>query len=92
MSAAKAKPGTVSEREPGVIEPRVTLDDLRHRAEDVKTKAVAEAKGAVDVVMGESSVKTLLVVAGVVVVAASIAFYLGSRAARAAALDELLGE
>lgn len=91
MSAAK-RDRQSGGSDAAVVEPRVTLDDLRHRAEDVKSKAVAEAKGAVDVVMGESSTKTFLIVAGVVVVAASIAFYLGSRAARAAALGELLGE
>lgn len=74
------------------IEPKVTIDDLKHRAHDVKNKAVAEAKGAVDAVMGDEGQRTLLVIAGIVIVAASIAFYLGTRSARYAGIEDLLGE
>lgn len=93
MSAAREKTarGRKAGSEAKAIEARVSLDDLRHRAEAVKSTAVEEAKGAVDAVMAESATRTLLIVAGVVVLTASVAFYLGSRAARAS-LDDLLGE
>lgn len=75
-----------------VPEPRVTIDDLKHRATDVKTKAISEAKGAVDAVMGEQGARTLVVVAGVVLVAVSIAYFLGTRSRRARGIEGLLGE
>lgn len=74
------------------MEPRVTLDDLRHQAEAVKTKAVSEAKSAVDTIIGQDTTRTLLMVAGIVVVAASLAFFLGSRSGRASAESDFFGE
>jgi hypothetical protein len=71
------------------IEPRVTLDDLRHRAEAVKTKAVTDAKDAVDTVFTTEVKRSLVVAAGVVLVAASVAYFLGTRAGRAALSREL---
>lgn len=73
-------------------EPRLTLDDLRHQAESVKSKAIADAKGAVDSVVHMEGTRTLLIVAGVVVIAASLAFLLGSRSGRATASERMLGE
>lgn len=81
-----------AKRETASLEPRVTIEDLKHRAEDVKSKAVAQAKGAVDTVVGESGERTLLVVVGIVVVAASLAYFLGMRSARESAYADLLGE
>lgn len=72
---------------------RVSLDDIRHRAEAVKSRAVVEARDAVDTVVGgKDGKRTLLIAAGLVLVAASVAYYLGTRAARATGLDDLLGE
>jgi len=71
---------------------RITIDDLKHRAESVKSKAISEAKGAVDVVVGQEATRTLLIVAGIVVVAASLAFFLGSRAGRDAMAEQFPGE
>lgn len=80
------KPGSTTAVE------RVSLDDIRHRAESVKSKAVSEAKGAVDTVVGEDGKRALLIVAGLVLVAASVAYYLGTRAGRASGMEDLLGE
>lgn len=66
----------------GLPERHVTIDELRQRVEVVKSMAVDEAKEAVDTIVDENATRTLLVVAGLVVVAASLAFYLGSRAVR----------
>lgn len=61
------------------VEPRITLEDVKHRAETVRDLAVTEAKQTTQRVMDETAGRTLLIVAGVVVIAASLAFYLGSR-------------
>jgi len=61
---------------------RITLDDLKHRAEQVKDLAVSDAKDAVATAFDTSEVRTLLIAAGVVVAVASIAFFLGTRAVR----------
>ncbi len=64
------------------VEPRVTIDDLKHRAEAVKSLAVRETKDAVNTVFDENATRTLIIVAGVVVVVASLAFFLGSKSVR----------
>jgi hypothetical protein len=69
---------------------RVTLDDIRHRAEAVKRQAVSEARKTVDDAIGPDNVRTLVIVAGLVLVAASLAFYLGSRSGKAAMADKML--
>ncbi|MDA3936454.1 MAG: hypothetical protein PF636_06275 [Actinomycetota bacterium] len=56
-------------------EPRLTLDDLRHRAENVRDLARAE----VTHVVKEESTKAIAVGAIAVLVAISVAYYLGSR-------------
>jgi len=61
---------------------KITLDDLKHRAEQVKDLAVTETKTAVSNVLDTNEAKTLMIVAGVVIVAASIAFFLGTRSVR----------
>jgi hypothetical protein len=58
---------------------RITLDDIKHRAEAVKDLAVSDAKASVAAVIDTDATRTLLIVAGVVLVAASLAFYLGSQ-------------
>jgi len=74
------------------IEPRVTLDDIRHRADAVKARAITEARTSVDEAIGRENIRTLLIVGGLVVVAASFAFFLGSRSGRSALAQEILGE
>ncbi|HET6352063.1 MAG TPA: hypothetical protein VFG89_08045 [Coriobacteriia bacterium] len=69
-------------------EPRVTVDDLRHRAENFKTQAMEEAKSAANAVVAQEATKTILVVAGVVIVAASLAYFLGTRRGRAAIVEQ----
>lgn len=64
-----------------VVEP-ITLEQIKHRAEGIKDLAVVETKEAVGRVFQEDATKTFLIVAGVVVVAASLAYFLGSRAGR----------
>lgn len=58
---------------------RVTLDDLKHRAESIKDLAVSDAKDAVDRVLSADATKKVLIVAGVAVVVIGVAFMLGSR-------------
>ncbi len=61
---------------------RITLDDLKHRAEQVKDLAVNDARDAVATAFDTSEARTLLFAAGVVVAIASIAFFLGARSVR----------
>ena len=60
---------------------RITIDDVKQRAEAVRDLAVSEAKETVRVVAHDQLTKTILV--GVVAVAAlaSFAYFLGSRRA-----------
>lgn len=67
---------------------RVTLDDIKRRAEAVKASAITEAKEAVDTVVASDARRTLAIVAGVVVLAAGIAYFLGTRSGRAALAEE----
>ncbi len=55
--------------------PRLTIDDLRHKAEGVRDLAKAE----VTHVVKEESTKAIVVGVAAVLVAVSIAYYLGSR-------------
>jgi hypothetical protein len=64
------------------IAPRITLDDVKHRAAAIKDLAVSDAKDAVAKVTEADLTKKVLIVAGVVIFAASFAYYLGSRAGR----------
>lgn len=63
-------------------EERVTLEQLKLRAERIASLAVSESKRVAHDAYEESFSKTVLVVVGVVVVAASLAYFLGSRAGR----------
>lgn len=70
---------------------RVTVDDIRHRLDSVKSLAVEEAKAAADTVLGDNT-RTLVMVAGLVVIAASLAFFLGAKSGSGVAVDRMLGE
>ncbi len=61
---------------------RISLDDLKHRAEAVRDLAVSDTKDAVARVLHQEATRTLLIVAGIVVLAASVSYLLGSRNAR----------
>ena len=67
---------------------RVSLDDIKRRAEAVRSRAVVEAKDAVDTVFAADARRTFAMVAGVVVLAACAAYFLGSRSGRAAMAEE----
>jgi len=69
-------------------EERVTLDQLKARVERISDLAVAESKRVANEVREENLTKVVLVAAGVVVVALSLAYFLGSRAARRATAGE----
>lgn len=57
---------------------KITLDDLKDRVDKVKNLTVSETKRVSADVLETNAARTLMIVAGVVVVAASFAFYLGS--------------
>lgn len=61
--------------------PRITLDDVKHRAEAVKNLAVSDAKSAVATVTQTDAATKVLIAVGIVVAVASVAYFLGSRAA-----------
>ena len=65
---------------------RVSLDEIRHKAEAVKSQAIREVRDATDTVVQSKEGQTLAIVAGIVIIAASLAFFLGSRSARARVL------
>ena len=60
---------------------KITIDDVKHRAEAVKDLATLQAREAAEAVFEKNAGRTLLIMAGIAVVAASFAFYLGSKAA-----------
>ena len=66
-------------------EERVTLDQLKHRAEEISNLAVSESKRVAHDVYEENLSKAVLVAVGVVVVAASLAYFFGIARGRAAA-------
>ena len=61
---------------------RVSLDEIKHRAREIQDLAVAQTKEVAAEVYDQNITRAALVALGVVVVVASLAFYLGSRAAR----------
>lgn len=61
---------------------RVSLDELKQRATNIQNLAVVQAKEVVDEVYTQDVTRAVLVALGVVVVAASLAYYIGKRAAR----------
>jgi hypothetical protein len=63
-------------------EERVTLDQLKQRAEKISNLAVAESKRLANDVYERDLSRAALVAVGVVVVAVSLAYYFGTRVGR----------
>jgi hypothetical protein len=63
-----------------VAQERISLDDLKHRAEEIRDLAVTETKSAVTRVAQMDATKKAMIVAGVAVAVISIAFLMGARA------------
>jgi len=63
-------------------EDRVTLDQLKHRAESVQDLAVSETKRVAKQVIEQDFTRKALIAVGTVVVIASLAYYFGRRAAQ----------
>jgi ABC-type spermidine/putrescine transport system permease subunit I len=61
---------------------RVSLGEIKQRATTIQNLAVVEAKEVVHEVYEQNVTRAAIVALGVVVVAASIAYYIGTRAAR----------
>lgn len=61
---------------------RVSLDELKQRAEQVQDLALVRSKQVVRDIYEQDVTRAALVALGVVVVAASLAYYLGMRASR----------
>ena len=77
---------------PDASQDRVTIDDIKRRAEAVKTSAITEAKEAVDAVVAVDTRRTAAIVVGVVVAAACLAYFLGTRSGRAAMAAEIFDQ
>ena len=73
-----------AKRQPLYIPPeeRVTTDELSQRVEQIQDMALAQTKQVVHDVYEQNVTRAALIALGVVVVAASVAYYLGTRAAR----------
>lgn len=76
MSASKSAPAP----EPAE---KITLEDIRHRTEEVKDLAVSQTKDAAARVMAMDATRKALIVAGVAVAVVGLAYLMGSRACRA---------
>ena len=63
-------------------EERVTIDELKQRVEQIQDMALTQSKRVVHEVYEQDVTRAALVALGVVVVAASVAYFLGTRAAR----------
>jgi hypothetical protein len=63
-------------------EERVTLDQLKHRVEEISNLAVSESKRLANEVYEKNLTKTVLIAVGAVVLVTSLAYFLGSRACR----------
>jgi len=72
------------ERQPLYIPPaeRVSLDEIKQRAEQIQDLTVTESKRLVSEVYEQHVTRAALVAVGVVIVAASVAYFLGRAAAR----------
>ena len=66
-----------------VAEPKITLEDVKHRAEAVRDLAKSEAKRATNTIMHERATQAVMVGVGVVAVLASLAYLMGTRKGRA---------
>lgn len=63
-------------------EERVTLEQLKHRAEEVTNLAVGESKRVTSHILETEATKVAMIAVGTIVVVASLAYFLGQRAAR----------
>ena len=63
-------------------EERVSLDELKQRVGQIQDMALTETKRVVNVTYEQNVTRAALVAVGVVVVAASIAYYFGTQASR----------
>ena len=63
-------------------EERVSLDELKSSAERIQNLALTQSKQVVHDVYEQNVTRAALVAVGVIVVAASIAYYLGRQASR----------
>jgi uncharacterized membrane protein len=61
---------------------RVSLEDLKQRVGQIQDKALVDSKAIVNEVYEQNVTRAVLVALGVVVVAASIAYYFGTQASR----------
>jgi hypothetical protein len=61
---------------------RVSLDEIKQRVGTIQDLAVVQAKDVVYEVYEQNVTRAAIVALGVIVVAASLAYYIGSRAAR----------
>jgi len=66
-------------------EERVTLEQLKHRAEAVTNLAVGESKRVTTDILETQAAKIAMIAVGTIVVVASLAYFLGQRAARRSA-------
>lgn len=68
------------------VEPaeRITIDDIKHRVETVTDLAVSDAKELAGRVVTQDPGRTVLIVAGTVVLVVSLAYFLGARRGRRA--------
>jgi len=63
-------------------EERVSLDEIKQRAGAIQDLAVVQVKEVANEIYYQNVTRAALVALGVVVVAASLAYYVGSRAGR----------
>jgi hypothetical protein len=70
-------------------EERVTLDELKQRVGQIQDLAVTQSKDVVHTVYEQNVTRAVLVAVGVVVVAASIAYFVGAQNARRPKITDL---
>jgi len=63
-------------------EERVSLDEIKQRVGEIQDLAVVQTKELVQEVYEQNVTRALIVAVGVVVVAASLAYFIGTRAAK----------
>ena len=63
-------------------EERVTLDEMKSHVERIQNLALTQGKQVVSDVYEQNVTRAALVAVGAVLVAASVAYYLGTRASR----------
>ena len=75
---------TQDPKHPLTIDPadRVSLDDIKHRTEEITNLAYAESKRVATKIAETEASKIALVAVGIVVVVASLAFLYGAQAGR----------